>query len=95
MNFYLKVYLGMKTLQKHHWPSLMSTFSSGLQEPFLVMFRHFLHILFVLDVDKDRGTLLNSEPQTPWLPIKHSLNFSQCYKYHEAIGGRIEIEKLE
>ena len=27
-------------------------------------YRHFLHIAFVHDVDKDWGTLVNSEPQT-------------------------------
>ena len=45
-------------------------------------YRQFLHIAFVHDVDKNRGTLANSEPQTLWLPIKHSLKFRQCYKYH-------------
>ena len=82
-------------LQKRHWPSLISTFSSSLQGPFLVTspvdlanlfqasrYRQFLHIAFVHDVNKDWGTLVNSEPQTLWLPIKHSLNFSQCHKYH-------------
>ena len=42
----------------------------------------FLHIAFVHDVDKDSGTLASREPQTRRLSIKHSLNFSQCYKYH-------------
>ena len=45
-------------------------------------YRQFLHIALVHDIDKDRGTLANSEPQTLWLTIKHSLNFSQSYKYH-------------
>ena len=45
----------------------------------------FLHIAFVHDVDKDRETLPNHEPQTWWLPIKHSNNFSHCYKNHYAI----------
>ena len=52
-------------------------------------------IASVHEVDKDRGTLANSEPQTLWLPIKQGLNFSQCHKYHLAIGDRIEREKLE
>ena len=45
-------------------------------------YRQFLHVAFVHDVDKDWGTLANSEPQTLSLPIKHSLNFSQCCKNH-------------
>ena len=28
----------LRLKQKHHWPSLMSTFSSSLQGPFLAMF---------------------------------------------------------
>ena len=41
-------------------------------------YRQFLHIAFVHDVDKDWGTLANSELQTLWLTIRHCLNFSQC-----------------
>ena len=37
---------------------------------------------FVHDFDKDWWTLANSEPQTLWLRIKHSLNFAQCHNYH-------------
>ena len=38
--------------QKHHWPSLMSTFSSSLQGPFLVMFPVDLFCFFKLqDMD--------------------------------------------
>ena len=44
-------------------------------------YRQLLHIAFVRDDGKDWGTLAISEPQTLWLTIKHSLNFSQCYKY--------------
>ena len=83
-----------KSTKKHHWPSLMSTFSSSLQGPFLVMFsrrsiqlfqalryRQFLHIAFARDVDIDCGTLVSREPQTRRL-CKHSLNFSLRNKYH-------------
>ena len=45
-------------------------------------YRQFFHTAFVHAVDKDWGTFAHSEPQTLGLPIKHSLNFSQCYKYH-------------
>ena len=53
----------------------------------------FLRIAFVRDVDIDSGTLVSREPQTrrPWT---HSLNFSQCNKYHYAIGGDEEKELL-
>ena len=61
---------------------IISTFSS------FVIFRQFRHIAFVHDVDKDWGTLDNREPQTLWLPIKLSLNFSQCYKFHKAIRSQ-------
>ena len=53
----------------------------------------FLRMAFVRDVDIDSGTLVSREPQTrrPWT---HSLNFSQCNKYHYAIGGDEEKELL-
>ena len=44
----------------------------------------FLRIAFVRDVDIDSGTLVSREPQTRRL-CKHSLNFTQCNKYHQAI----------
>ena len=40
-----------------------------------VIFRPFLHINFVHDVDKTWWPLDNNKPQTLRLPIKHSLNF--------------------
>ena len=67
----------LKNLQKHHWPRLMSIFSSSLQGPFLVMspsnhlsffklcdIQTVPPIAFVHDADKDWGTLVNHEPQT-------------------------------
>ena len=39
-------------------------------------------IAFVHDVEKNNGTLANREPQHDDYAIKHSLSFSQCYKYH-------------
>ena len=56
-------------------------------------YRQFLHIAFARDVDIDCGTLVSREPQTRRL-CKHSLNFSQCNKYHWAIGGDKEKEIL-
>ena len=53
----------------------------------------FHHIAFVRDVDIDCGTLISREPQTRRL-CKHSLNCSQCNKYHQAIGGEKENEIL-
>ena len=46
-----------------------------------VIFRQFLHIIFVHDDDKDSGTLGSRKPQTRRL-CKQSLNFSRCHKYH-------------
>ena len=43
-----------------------------------------LHIAFVHDVDNDSGTLISREPQIRRV-CKHSLNFSQCYKYKSAL----------
>ena len=69
--------------QKHHWPSLMSTFSSSLQGPFLVMFPVDLFCFFkrqdidsssysfMVMYDKDWGYVLSSEPQT----LRQCLNF--------------------
>ena len=63
--------------QKHHWPSLMSTFFKQLtgtvpgdvSRRSILLFqalRHgqFLHIAFARDVDIDCGKLLSHEPQT-------------------------------
>ena len=52
-------------------------------------------IAFVHDDDTVWGTLVNCEPQTLWPAIRHSLNLSQCYKYHYARGNEIEREKPE
>ena len=48
----------------------------------IIFFQLFLHIAFALDDGKDRVTLANCEPQTQGLPNKHSLNCSECHKYH-------------
>ena len=55
-------------------PSIYSAFSSF--KPWTVP-----PYSFVRDVDIDCGTLVSREPQTRRL-CKHSLNFSQCNKYH-------------
>ena len=45
--------------QKHHWPSLMSTFSISLQGPFLVMFPIDLFRFFKLqDIDSSSYSIM-------------------------------------
>ena len=95
-------------MQKLQWPTFWYTISSKFEWAFLVRsphrssqpfqasaIRQVLHIAFEYDVDKDSGTLAKSEFQALWLPIRHSFNFSQCYKYYKAIKSRTEREKLE
>ena len=77
-----------------HWPTFVSSFSAVYQVSVpggypcrsIVLYqasRHgqFLHIASVRDADIFSGTLVSREPQTRRL-CKHSLNFSQCNKYH-------------
>ena len=80
--------------QNIHLPTFVSSFSAvyrlsvpgGYPHRSILLFqasRHeqFLRLVFLRDVDIDSGTLLSREPQTQRL-CKHSLNFSQCNKYH-------------
>ena len=83
----------MKT-KNIHWPTFVSSFSAvyrviipgGYPRRSILLVRasrheQFSHLAFVRDVDIDSGTLVSREPQTRRL-CKHSLNFSQCNKYH-------------
>ena len=76
------------------WPTFVSSFSAvyrvsipgGYPRRSNLLFQasrrgQFLRIPFVRDLDIDSGTLVSREPQTRRL-CKHSLNFSQCNKYH-------------
>ena len=72
-----RVELFSRLAREHSWwisPSIYSAFSS-------IKTWTVPPIAFARDVDIDSGTLVSREPQTRRL-CKHSLNFSQCNKYH-------------
>ena len=83
-----------------HWRTFVSGFSAlyrvrvpgGYPHRSILLIqaaRHgqFLQKAFVRDVDIDCGTLVSREPQRQ-RPCKHSLNFSQCNRYHWSILRR-------
>ena len=55
-------------------------------------YRQFLHIALCVMMTKTGGRC-SGEPQTPRLPIKHSLNFSQCSQI--PLGYRRQYTKRE